>query len=273
MNHLEELSYDYQGFREGEYMHRYFLPESLRPKINPRDILVVYWILRGFTIATHPRQMMPSAFREVSTLPQNETIANALLEDALTITYVQEQLTREIPVEQLIEIVRVCSSYMRAIADTELNEAETEFLIGLNDRLKVLQHEVAQRIDIMKSFTRGKNENNELKVRYIFELSSSDPDYAELDDNTIYYFTDDIYAMSAVSSDSVFEEMIQRDAKDWNDKYHIENRLYQTPHSWLFHVLDIFSAVPLRHFLKIGHVTASFEVLSNISIQPIREVA
>ena len=264
MNHLEKLSYDYRGFHEGEYLHRYFLPDTLQSDISPRDLLVVYWIIRGFTPDMHPRLIMPSAFRDSDTLRQVESMADMLMEDALTITYVQERLTREISVEQVIEMVSVCRSYMRAIADTELNEAESELLIGLNKCLKVLQHEVTLRIDKMKSTMRDKDENSELKVSYIFELSSSDPDYAELDDNTIYYFTDNIYAMSAFTSDAGFEEMIQRDAKDWNNKYHIANRLYQTPHCWLFSVLDNFSAAPLRHFLKIGQVTASVEVPSKI---------
>ena len=77
MNHLEKLAYDYCGFYEGEYLYRYFLPEKLQSDISPRDLLVVYWILRGFTPDMHPRLIMPSAFRYSDTLRQVETMSSA----------------------------------------------------------------------------------------------------------------------------------------------------------------------------------------------------
>lgn len=256
MNHYEELPYSYRGFHEGEYLHRYFLPESLGTAIGTRELLVVYWILRGFTPRTNPRQMRPASFREASSILQVDDNAKTLLDGALTINYTQEQLLRVIPVEQVTVMVADCRSYMQALADTELNEAETDLLIGLNERLRGLQHDVTQKVIDMKSIMRNKGESCDMNVRYTFELREDVPDYREQDHNTIFSITDECTTLEAGLSETGIEEMRQRDVKDWNNKRHIGNQLYQTPHCWLFNRLEDWSAAPLRHLLRVGRVTA-----------------
>lgn len=260
MIHFEELPYSYKGFHEGEYLHRYYLPESLRSEISPRDLLVVYWILRGFTPRTHPKQMRPAAFREPSSIRQANDRATALLDSALTINYSQEQLSRVIPVGQVTEMVVACHSYMQALADTELDETETNLLIGLNKRLRGLQHDVAQRVVDLNLAMQDMGESCDMKVRYSFELRDDDPDYRELDHNTVFSFTDEYVGLEAGLSEAGIEEMWQRDSKDCNKKRHSCNRLYQTPHCWLFNRLEDLSAAPLHHLLRVGQVTAKLQL-------------
>jgi hypothetical protein len=255
MNHNEVLPYSYRGFHEGEYLHRYFLPESLKSEISPRDLLVVYWILRGFTPGAHPRQIRPAAFRDASSIRHSNDRAMTLLDNSLTINYIQEKFSKVIQIDQVSAMVAACRSYILAITDTDLNEAETDQLIGLNEHLKGLQHEVTKRIMELTSSSLKIGHKCDLKAKYSFELCDNDPDYRELDHNTLFSFVDESITLDAGRHEVVIEEIRQREAKSWNDNRRSSNRLYRTSHGWLFHRLEDWSAVPLRHLLKIGRMS------------------
>ena len=47
----------------------------------------------------------------------------------------------------------------------------------------------------------------------------------------------------------------ERIAADWNDKRPFNtDPLFVVPHSWLFHDLECYSEVPLKHLCRIGTI-------------------
>lgn len=259
MNHFEECPITYRSFGEGEYIHRYFLSEMLQAEMTPREVLVMYTILKDFNIRTLCEKMLPSRLRWVSSLDEINKRAELLLADDLVIHYADEKLTRIIPKEHVNAVVSACRAYIRELEDVYLTEADTDALISLNERLRLFQDSIAKQVLEKYSALGSVEGHDEITIECSFKLSDKSSEYLELNHNVLFRFQELLETGVA--------GLHQNNSKVWNTKQDVhEGRLYQTPHCWLFRYLEHYSAMPLKHFLKIRQVTAKLQTIVKLDI-------
>lgn len=260
MNHFEECPITYRSFGEGEYIHRYFLSEILQEELTPREVLVMYTILKDFNIRTLCEKMLPSRLRWISSLDEINRRAELLLVDDLVIHYTREKLTRIIPKEHVNAVVSACRAYIRELEDVHLTEVDTDALICLNDRLRLFQDSVAKQFLEKYSALGCGDSRDEITIEYSFKLSDKSAEYRELNHNVLFRFQELLWTRVA--------GLHQNDSKDWNTKQDVhEGRLYQTPHCWLFRYLEHYSTMPLKHFLKVGRVNARLITATELTLK------
>lgn len=259
MNHFEECPITYMSFGEGEYIHRYFLSEVLQAELTPREVLVIYAILRDFNIRTLSEKMLPSRLRWISSLGVINKRAELLLADELAIHYTHEKLTRIIPKELVNAVVSACCAYIRELEDVHLTEADTDALICLNERLRLFQDGITKQVLEKYSAFGGAESHDEITVEYRFKLSDKSREYIELNHNVLFRFQEFL--------GTEIEALHQKGSKDWNTKRDVHGgRLYQIPHCWLFRYLEHYSAMPLKHFLRIRQVTAKLQTAAELEV-------
>lgn len=259
MNHFEECPITYRSFGEGEYIHRYFLSEILQEELTPREVLVMYTILKDFNIRTLCEKMLPSRLRWISSIEGIDRRAELLLADDLVIHYTRENLTRIIPKEHVNAVVSACRAYTRELEDVHLTEVDTDALICLNDRLRLFQDSVAKQFLEKYSALGCGDSRDEITIEYSFKLSDKSAEYRELNHNVLFR-TQKFWGTEIA-------KLHQNSSKDWNQKRDVhEGRLYQISHCWLFHCLEHYSAMPLKHFLKIRQVTARLQRVAELEV-------
>lgn len=268
MNLFDQLSYNYRGFGEGAYIFNFFLPEGLQTIIEPRDILAIYWKLRGFTPDLTSQQIKPSTLRIPGALKVVEIVTDVLKGHDLTIHYSREKIRKEIPADIASAVIDACRDYMNAMADTELNEEEISILICLNERIRQAQHDATARIARLGQRLLESGETALFRMGFNFLMREDHPDYHGPGCLLLFHSSGTISVPTQNNFENALEQMCLDNERDWNEKRHLDNPLYQVAHSSIFRDLEDRSAIPLRHLCRIGRLEINIknEVSSEISL-------
>lgn len=268
MNLFDQLPYSYRGFGEGEYIFNFFLPECHHTSIEPRDILAIYWKLRGFTPNLTSHQIKPSTLRISGALKVVDVVADVLKGNDLTIHYNREKMRKEISADIASAVIDACRGYMNAMADTELNEEEISFLICLNERIRQAQHDATARIARLGQQLLESVETELFSMRFDFLMREDHPDYHGPSCLLLFHSSDTSSVSTQNNFEKALEQMCLDNERDWNEKHHLDNPLYQVAYSSIFRDLEDRSAIPLRHLCRIGRLEINIksEVSSEISL-------
>jgi hypothetical protein len=261
MNLFEQLQYSYKGFREGEYIHNFFLPECYQESISPRDILAIFWKLRGFTPDLSIFKIVPSTLRVSGALKAAEIVSDVLRGNDLVIHYSKESLHKEIPAELASAAIEACMSYTRAAADTSLGEDEIAFLITLNERIKQEQRNAMERAASMGQRLLELGESVNININFDFQMHDDHPENKHPGLTCLFVSTHDSIAGSTQSElETDVEKLRQYYESDCNKKKHIDTPLYQVEHGPIFMQLEDRSPLPLKHLCRIGKIETNIEI-------------
>jgi len=268
MNLFDQLPYSYRGFGEGEYIFNFFLREGHHTIIEPRDILAIYWKLRGFTADLTSLQIKPSTLRIPGALNVVEIVTDVFKGHDLTIHYSRENIRKEIPADIASAVIDACRDYMNAMSGTELNEEETGFLICLNERVRQAQHNAAARIAHLGQRLLESGETVLFRMGFNFLMREDHPDYHGPSCLLLFHSSDTISVSTQSNFENALEQMCLDNEREWNEKRHLNNPLYRVAHSSIFRDLEDRSAIPLRHLCRIGRLEINImsEVSSEISL-------
>lgn len=268
MNLFDQLPYSYRGFGEGEYIFNFFLPEGHQTIIEPRDILAIYWKLCGFTPDLTSHQIKPSTLRIPGGMKVVEIVTDVLKGHDLTICYSREKIRKEIPADIASAVIDACRDYMNAMADTELNEEEISALICLNERIRQAQHDAVARITRLGQLLLESGETAIFRMGFNFLMREDHPDYHGPCCLLLFHSSGTISVSTQNNFENALEQMCMDNERDWNEKRHLDNSLYQVAHSSIFRDLEDRSAIPLRHLCRIGRLETNIksEVSSEISL-------
>lgn len=218
---IEAKSYEHMLYgKEAEYIHRFYLPKSVRESVQVQD---------------------------VHTFELNVTGDDTLVVEKLVIYYQKEKLIKTIQPLLVTALFTAHQAYKKDCSDRTLSKEETCFLIVLNEKLKQLEIDVMVQMEECRHRLESELEQGvfvkdyEMEVVFNFYLAENEPDYDEDDDNILYQTT----TWFAPLPETVGENQNQHSDSPDISKVH---------HCQLFHDLKDHSPLPLKHLCRIGTI-------------------
>ena len=246
---IERRTYDPRLHdKKGAYIHRYFLPQECRQRIQPQDLAALHW----------------HVIEAVCGGKSIKNVRAGMLAGPCTIHYRTEGLVKEIPAELLEPAIDACLRYGRDRQDWSLTEEQTNFLMALNERLRRLEMDIkAECFRLNREMQERRKKRAPFSDDYEIMAIVS---YKLCDDHPLSRDDDDNFVHQESFRKTAPEGEQEECEGDWNDARGATNPvirnspLFGVPHCWLFHNLQSHSPAPLKHLCGIGTFWVEIQV-------------
>ncbi len=244
--------------REVRYIHKYYLPQELKPKIFVADILGVHCCFADDEECNLWRMRIPAA------LP------------ACVIQYEDLGLEKRIDGDS---VRKVLVAYAKYIDDcrAELTLEETRSALNLNAWLRKWEKQLlAQQIMLIERLERRVRSNDSWMTDYEIDLEISfyirdddpfseekNPEGSEYDvdcDPALLCNTHFVFGAACAEEAPEHDYWGLGDQQAHNDPSASGNPIYQLPHCTTFHDLYDHQHIPMKHMGRVGRVYADFVI-------------
>ena len=255
---IDKSSYKKIHRKVGEYIHRYYLPKQYQDEIQPRDVASLY------------EEFIRMTFEDETP----DLTRTTMLEGPCIIRYRREHLVKEIPSALMPCLFEACMAYRLDKRPYNLSDEDSRFLISLNDRVRILEHELRCECNrLNREYHTRINEgalfleDYEIDVTLYLMLRREHPLLQKNDDPVLYEFNP--AGFGTVRPDAWDEHIREEQASatmDFNDLRNSDHplirgtSLFQIPHCHLFHELSAHSPVPLKHLCGIDSISCAIEI-------------
>ena len=214
-------------------------PLTMTDMFQLRDIEVLY----NYMLNAH--KTYKSAVKKIKT-------------EETTIHYIKEGLTKILPLDAVEVGNNACLAYWRDYEDWNLNDAENQFLLDFNERLRSFESELRKELDIWRKKLENKKKEwvvvHDFMIGIVltYSLDQNDPWYKKNSNNILFQYNPIID----------FNEFTPG-GFDWNDMNRYVGPslpIRHVPHCRLFHDLESLSPLPLKHICRIGQIWTDLKI-------------